>query len=152
VIPHEDGDDDTGGLPAQQTWYPARRRLFVALFATFSVCNIVLAILWSQRLATEPSGVVVAVTVAYGALAVVPAIAAWKASSARIVADAHGLHVVDSPAMTTYPWADITEIRPSILKGRRTYLVLVQRAGPTIDLPVTEEQLDALRRWHQTFA
>ena len=79
-------------------------------------------------------------------------IVTWIHTRTRIEADAEGLHLVDAFRKVTYPWGDIVEIRPSIAKGKRTYLVLVRRNSPIIDLPITEEHLDELRRWQQAAA
>ncbi|MEE6281030.1 PH domain-containing protein [Georgenia sp. MJ170] len=148
MAPTGEASDDTGALPARQTWHPARRRLFVTVFSTLSVLNIVLAIVWLNNDEMGPA-MRIALPVLYAGFSVVAALAAWSQSRTRLEADLDGLHLVIPPRRTTYRWEDISEIRPSILKGRRTYLVLVQRDGETIDLPVTEEHLSGLQRWHQ---
>jgi Bacterial PH domain len=67
-----------------------------------------------------------------------------------IEADGEGLHLVNPFRTVTYRWDDIAEIRPSIAKGKRTYLVMVRRNRQILDLPITEEHLDELRRWHKS--
>lgn len=93
-----------------------------------------------------------AITLIYGAQSASFALMAWTYSRYRIEADADGLHLIRALRTATYRWEDIAEIRPSIAKGKRTFLVLVRRNRQIIDLPITEEHLDELRRWHQTAA
>jgi hypothetical protein len=136
--------DSTGGTPAQETWYPARRRLWVTLFTVTSllmVVAVIVALTFGDR--DTPAYFIILL-----AQAVVMALQAWTHSRIRLRADAGGLHWVAPLRTTTYRWEDIAEIRPSILKGKQTYLVLVLRNRQVIDLPVTEEYLASLRRWH----
>lgn len=138
-----------GALPPRQTWYPARRHLHVALFVIFSAAMLALAFLRLTITSLEP-GVRIVFAVMHAALAILPAYLALSASRSRLEADSEGLHIVQWPRTTTYRWADIAEIRPSIVKSRRTLLVLVPHHGLIVDLPVTEEHLGELRRWHES--
>jgi hypothetical protein len=145
------GTNDSGrALPPRQTWYPVHRRLLVSLFSAAALLYLALITLsWfnpDERGSWEP------ITLLYVGQVVAFSILAWAHTRTRIEADAEGLHLVDPFRKVTYPWDDIVEIRPSIAKGKRTYLVLVRRNHPIIDLPITEEHLDELRRWHQTAA
>lgn len=138
----------TGPLPARQTWRPARRTLFAVWFAAVAIGNLVIAVLWSRVDGLELV-IRVALLVLHLGIGAVTGWVAWRQSRALITADAQGIHVVSSPGAATYPWPDIAEIRPSVLTGRRTYLVLVRRDGRTIDLDLSQEHLDALQHWHQ---
>lgn len=137
-----------GALPPRQTWYLARRHLYVLLFVLFSAITLALAILRLTTGSPEP-GPRIALALGHAALAIYPAYLALSASRARLEADAEGLHLVQWPRTTTYRWSEIAEIRPSIVKGTRTPLVLVPHRGLVVDLPVTDEHLDELRRWHE---
>jgi hypothetical protein len=138
----------SGALPPRQTWYPAHRRAFASLYiAVAALMLIAIAILWFP--AGERGRWDLALTLILAVQIVAFPVLAWTHTRARLEADAEGLHLVQPLGRTTYRWDDIAEIRPSILKGKKTYLVLVRRNKEIIDLPVTEEHLDTLRRWHQ---
>lgn len=136
-----------GALPARQTWFPAKHRRNVRTFATGSglmVAAAVFALVASDGLSSLMFGGLFAVqAVNFG-------IQASYHARTRLEADQSGLHVVAGRSTQTYPWDEITEIRPSIARGRRhTHLVAVRERGLTVDLPVTEEHLEELLRWHR---
>lgn len=132
-----------------ETWYPAQRRTSIVIFVILSVVGAGSAV---AQLATSDidSGWDLLLTPSSSVmLAGACAFFAWMHSKTRLQADADGLHVTaPGGRTTTYPWEDIREIRPNIAKAKKTPLVIVRNSGSTVDLPVTEEQLDALRRWH----
>jgi hypothetical protein len=148
VQPTGGSDQSSEAIPLRETWYPARRRLFVTLFsAAAAVMLIAIVIVWFPG--TERGRWNPIITAVYAIQVVAFTLAAWSYSRVRLEADASGLHLVNPPRTTTFSWEDIAEIRPSIAKGKRTYLVLVRSNREVIDLPVTEEHLDELRRWQQ---
>jgi hypothetical protein len=110
-----------------------------------SVVAAFLAVLW---LTDNDRDSVVLIASAYGLQSEVFAMVAWVHRRSRLRADPTGLHWDTGLRTRTYPWEDITEIRPSIARGKRTFLVLVRGNHEVVDLPVTEEHLDELRRWH----
>ena len=143
------GTNDGGNAsPPRQTSYPVHRRLFAWTFGTLALLFLVLVTLrWFAVDERGPWDLVITLT--YVAQIVTYAALAWVHTKTRLEADAEGLHVVNPLRRSTYPWGEIAEIRPSIAKGKRTYLVLVQSNRRIVDLPITEEHLDELRRWHQ---
>lgn len=140
------GATNDGALPARQTWYPERRRRDVRVFAVGSGVMAIAAVF----AAVTYDGVS---SLMFAVLFVLQSVnfgyqARFRARSC-LEADAAGLHHVIGGQRLSYPWGDITEIRPSIAKGRHhTHLVAVRERGMTVDLPVTEEHLEELRRWH----
>ncbi|WP_345045394.1 PH domain-containing protein [Georgenia daeguensis] len=137
----------SGALPPRQTWHPVHRRLLISICAAAALLPLVsITLRWS---AADERGLWDLTTLLSVGQTVAFTILTWIHTRTRIDADTEGLHLVDAFRTVTYPWEDIAEIRPSIAKGKRTYLVLVRRNHPIIDLPITEEHLDELRRWHQ---
>ncbi|MDD9206974.1 PH domain-containing protein [Georgenia sp. 10Sc9-8] len=143
-----EGRADEAAEPGSETWYPSWRRtgivlliILSALFATAAVTQLATSDIDSGwDLFTPSSSAIWAGATAF---------LAWMHSKTRLQADADGLHVTaPGGRTTTYPWEDIREIRPNIAKAKKTPLVIVRNSGSTVDLPVTEEDLDALRRWH----
>jgi len=132
----------------KQTWRTAHGRMFATFFGLLSLVMTGLAAL---GLAAGPGidGFRLVLTagqaIAFGVLA-------WVHGRLRLEVDLAGVHRVMAGRSTSYPWEEITEIRPSIAKGRTTYLVLVQVDGTVVDLPVTEEILTELRRWQAAAA
>lgn len=134
--------DHDDPLPPSQTWHPRRQRHDVVLFIVFSA---LMAAIGAYHLL---GGGRVLLGAGYAALAAPYAWLAWRSHRSRLVADATGLHVFDGRNEVTYAWADIRQIRPSIARGRHTQLVVVLDGRPAADLPLTEEHLPGLRRWH----
>lgn len=138
---------DSAAFPPPQTWYPANHRRNVRILGAGSGLMVVAAV--TSALAVDGW-----LSLIYGSLFGLQAVslglqARWHARH-RLEADATGLHVAGRRDTLTVPWGEITEIRPSVVRGRRhTYLVAVRERGLTVDLPVTEEHLDELRRWHE---
>lgn len=149
----DDGDTPPGSgppLPSSQTWYPPRRMRWypvaAAVVAVLAAANAVWHLVGSEQDTGERVVMVVMLTL----MAVVFAALARSHGQASVTADRTGLSTRIGRATVTYPWQDIVEIRPTIARGTRyTGLVLVLPGHRTIDLPVTEEHLDELRRWHE---
>lgn len=146
--PMDDGAaaNDPQPLPAEQTWPIARRRFYVTFAiagSAVAAAGLVFAVVtyeeWSDLLLASSFALQLAL---FGGLA-------WNSAQPGLRADATGLHGLAGWSRETYPWETISEIRPSILKGRRTYLVAVRDGLPTVDLPLTEEHLGELQRWHR---
>ncbi|GAA3512794.1 hypothetical protein GCM10022262_40940 [Georgenia daeguensis] len=147
VQPTGGTNHSSGALPPRQTWHPVHRRLLISICAAAALLPLVsITLRWS---AADERGLWDLTTLLSVGQTVAFTILTWIHTRTRIDADTEGLHLVDAFRTVTYPWEDIAEIRPSIAKGKRTYLVLVRRNHPIIDLPITEEHLDELRRWHQ---
>lgn len=121
--------------------------MLATFFAVLSLVMAALVVLGLVAGSVDSGGDVFRLAVPT-AHAVVFAALAWTHSRLRLEVDTAGLHVVTPFRRTTHPWDDITEIRPSIAQGKRTYLVLVRGGHEVVDLPVTEEHLADLRRWH----
>ena len=139
------GDPGDPPLPPSRRWYYPQRRRDVRLFlagSVLSVAAVVLLLFQGGDMRWLLISLFAFQTVNFG-------FQAWSASHTWLEADAMGLHVSLGRSRVTYPWEDITEVRPSIARGRRrTHLVAVRRTGPVVDLPVTEEALEELRRRH----
>lgn len=139
---------DGAALPVRQTWYPTNHQRNVRGFAVGSGLMAVVAVV--AALVSDGW-----LSLIYGTLFGMQSVslgvqARWHVHT-RLEADASGLHVVVGRSVLTCPWNEVTEIRPSIVRGRRhTSLVAVRERGLTVDLPVTEEHLAELRRWHRT--
>lgn len=132
--------------PASQTWVPARRR---GLTITFGVLGATMLSLAVANVALDEIqagwGLLPVMQGAYGVLLLV---LARGHSALRVRADRVGLHLVGPRGTTTYRWDDVVEVRPSIVRGKKTFLVLVLRDQPLpVDLPITEEHLEDVRRW-----
>jgi len=140
--PSEPGDPP---LPPSRRWYYPQRRRYVRIFVAAGVLAAgatVVLLFWGGQMRWLLIGLFALQAANFG-------FQAWSASRTWLEADAVGLHLALGRSRATYPWEDITEIRPSIARGRRrTYLVAVRRTGPVVDLPVTEEALEELRRRH----
>ena len=148
----DDGDTPPGSappLPSSQTWYPPRQMRWLpaaaVVVAVLAPANAVWYLVGSEQDTGERVVMIVMLTL----MAVVFAALARSHRQSSVPADSTGLSTRSGQITQTYPWQDIVEIRPTIARGTRyTGLVLVLPGHRTIDLPVTEEHLDELRRWH----
>ncbi|WP_127572038.1 PH domain-containing protein [Georgenia faecalis] len=133
--------------PTSQTWVPARRRQWAIGFSILGALLLSAAV-GGAAVAGVRSGWDLVTPLLQGAYGVVCLMVAGLHLALRVRADRVGLHLVGPRGTTTYRWDDVVEVRPSIVRGKKTFLVLVLRDQQLpVDLPITEEHLENVRRW-----